>query len=104
MSWPFRHLKQSSAWPLQGVVVALAGAILKAPPEIRSGFASKTLERAFRIGARLAREFEVDPVAALRIAQRQIEREIPGAADAIGHARAEEYLSAAAVASAAFEK
>lgn len=103
-NWPFRHLRRESSWPMQGIVVAFAAAVLQTPAPERAAAGAKMLERSFRLGARLARELEADPVEMLRLAQRQLEREIPGAKEAIAEARAAELELANAAARAAVEK
>jgi hypothetical protein len=57
--WPFKTLKQNSSWPLQGVVIALAAAVLQA--DTAPAAVAKTIERALRVGVRLANEFGVTP-------------------------------------------
>lgn len=101
--WPFKRLRQNSSWPMQGIVVAFAAAVLQTAPEQRTAASAKMIERGFRIGARLALEFGMSPVDALRVAQRQIEREIPGAKSAIADARTEEYTAAVELAASALE-
>jgi hypothetical protein len=81
--WPFKHLKKKSSWPMQGMVLNMAAAVLSAPAPARKQAAGKMIERCFRMGARLALEFGMDPAKAMQLAQKQIEREIPGANQAI---------------------
>lgn len=88
--WPFKKISQKSSWPMQGIVVNLAAAVLQAPKTHRVEAAEKMIERCFRMGARLALEFGVNPVKALKIAQRQIEREIPGAKAVLVDAKMDE--------------
>ena len=102
--WPFQHIRRESSWPMQGIVVSFAAAVLQCAPEDRTAAAAKMIERSFRIGARLAREFGMSPVAALRLAQQQIEREIPGASSALADARVEEFEQAKACAAKALER
>lgn len=89
--WPFKHLSQKSSWPMQGLVVNMAAAVLQAPKVHRIEAAEKMIERCFRMGARLALEFGMDPAKALKIAQTQIEREVPGAKAIIADAKISEY-------------
>jgi len=89
--WPFKHLSQKSSWPMQGLVVQFAAAVIQTPSEARKEAAEKMVERCFRMGARLALEFGMSPVRALRVAQEQIEREIPGAKPAIADAKIAEH-------------
>lgn len=88
MKWPFKHLKQDSSWPLQGVACALSATAIQAPPELRKEAMAKTIERAFRLAARVCRELEIHPARALEIAEEQLCREIPGAKQAIVAVRA----------------
>lgn len=83
MKWPFKHLKQESSWPLQPLACSLAAVVIQAPPELRKEALAKTVERAFRLAARVCRELEVHPARALEIAEAQLCREIPGAKQAI---------------------
>lgn len=89
--WPFKHLSQKSSWPMQGFVVNFAAAVLQAPKGEQKKVARKMVERCMRMGARLAREFEISPVKVLKIAQEQIEREIPGSKPAIAEAKLAEH-------------
>lgn len=57
MKWPFKHLKQDSTWPMQGLVVQMAATVLHTHPVQRKEAAAKTIERCVRMGARLALEF-----------------------------------------------
>lgn len=94
MKWPFKHLKQDSSWPLQPIACGLAAAVLEAPPELRKDAVAKTLERAFRLAARVCRELEIHPARALEIAEAQLCREIPGAKAAINAVKAEKATDA----------
>jgi hypothetical protein len=89
MKWPFKHLKQDSSWPLQNVACALSAVVIQAPPELRKEAMAKTIERAFRLAARVCRELEIHPARALEIAEEQLCREIPGAKAAILAVRGE---------------
>lgn len=88
MKWPFKHLKQDSSWPLQGVACALSAQVIQSPPELRKEAVAKTVERAFRLAARVCRELEIHPARALEVAEEQLCREIPGAKKAILAVRA----------------
>lgn len=57
--WPFKHLKQTSSWPMQPLVLQLAATVLQAPSPMRKETAGKVVERCVRMGARLAVEFGV---------------------------------------------
>jgi hypothetical protein len=69
MKWPFKHIKQKSSWPMQPLVVQFAGAVLQAPPDERVKYAGKMIERAVRIGARLAVEFGMPPTVFVKVAE-----------------------------------
>lgn len=73
--WPFKHLKKNSTWPMQGLVVQFAAAVLQLPESHRQAAAHKMIERCVRMGARLAREFGVDAATFVDVAAAQIARE-----------------------------
>lgn len=75
MQWPFKHLKQSSSWPMQPFVLQFAAAVLHAPQSERQKFAVKMTERCVRMGARLSVEFELPAPLFIEIAKAQIARE-----------------------------
>jgi hypothetical protein len=73
--WPFKHLKQTSSWPMQSLVLQLAASVLQAPAPKRKQAAEKVIERAVRMGARLACEFGMPPALFVEIAKSMIIKE-----------------------------
>lgn len=73
--WPFKTLKKDSTWPMQPMVLQMAGAILQLSPEQRPQGIAKMVERCIRMGARLAVEFGVPAPLFVEIAKAQIARE-----------------------------
>lgn len=90
MQWPFKTIRQDSTWPLQGMVVSMAAAVLDTPEDARKAALYKNAERLYRVVARVAGEFGASPVVLLDIARKQLEREIPGAKERIADALAED--------------
>lgn len=73
--WPFKHINRHSSWPMQGLVVNFAAAVLQVPESQRKAAAHKMIERCVRMGARLAREFGMDAQTFVSVAAAQIARE-----------------------------
>ena len=73
--WPFKHLKQNSSWPMQGMVVQIAAQVITLPVSARKKAAAKMVERCIRMGARLAVEFDMPAVLFVEVAKAQIARE-----------------------------
>ena len=95
MKWPFKTLKQTSTWPLQGLTCQFAAAVLAAPATDQKKAASKMIERAVRMGARLAVEFGMPAPLFVEIAKAQIVREAgPEAQVALKEAFGEDVLAA----------
>lgn len=88
MKWPFKHLKQTSQWPLQGVACSLSAAAMAVPSAMRKAAKTKTVERTYRLAARVCHELEVHPALALALAEELLCLEIPGAKQAILEAKA----------------
>ena len=80
-TWPFKHIKQKSAWPLHGLVVSLASAALQMPAgKLRREFLEKNTSRLYRAVGRIAVEFDLDPVNLMKSAREELIREYPAAA------------------------
>lgn len=93
MGWPFKHIKQQSSWPMQGLVITLAGEVLKAPSSKRQAAAMKIIERCVRMGARIAVEFGMPGDVFVALAKQQMIREGGVVAKAaIAHAAADAAL------------
>ena len=93
--WPFKHLKQNSSWPMQGMVVQIAAQVITLPVSARKKAAAKMVERCIRMGARLAVEFDMPAPLFVEVAKAQIARE--GGAEAkaaLAEAFGEEVIAA----------
>lgn len=75
LPWPFKTLKKTSSWPLQPLVLQFAATVLAVPPQHRKDVASKMIERAVRVGARLAVEFGMPAPVFVEVARAMIVKE-----------------------------
>lgn len=74
-NWPFKTIKQNSEWPLHPLLLGIAAGILKTPESERPAVARKQVERAFRLGIRLAKEFGVSGSTMYKIFKAQLVNE-----------------------------
>jgi len=90
--WPFKTIEQESSWPMHRLLCTMAAGIAAAPKELRVAMAQKTVERFFRLGAKLVREFNLNPATALAVCEATIVSECgPVALTLIATAKQDEY-------------
>lgn len=75
MKWPFQSIKKQSEWPFHGLLVELAVSIVQVPPEMKTPYTLKTIERCVRLAAKLAVEFKVPPCVVMGMCEEQLCRE-----------------------------
>lgn len=93
--WPFKSLKQSSQSSIAPIAVAMGLAVLKAPEAHRPAAIKRVVTLGLKLAARLALEFDVDPVTFVEMAKGMIAQE--------GGAKVAAALTAAGASNVAYE-